>query len=314
MKKLSISCLAMFAMAAMFVTSCSKEKEENGEKDNNEENAIVTPKYIEQACTIVPITPIKMTDERDMTSIEMSESGKIYVELEDADGRITVYNDTYTYSNKVYKCSGKYIEGTVTEIETLAKVSFQVDLTIVRPNGERVESTATEMVEAMKDNAEPTGDPDVISTWTIRGISIDLKNANDSKESYFKSFTSGDLNEIRAYAEEKGVTFNAEDKEALNKSIECVTFRNEEIKFDYSDGTSDAANWSWKDNDYSEISIELRDENMGNKFLSSDPSVQMNFNKAKGYLNIVLKATIKDKNKTYNASLTLLLQQESEAK
>ena len=49
MKKLSISCLAMFAMAAMFVTSCSKEKEEKGEKDNNEENAIAVAEGKEPA-------------------------------------------------------------------------------------------------------------------------------------------------------------------------------------------------------------------------------------------------------------------------
>lgn len=302
--------MVMAAMTVLSVTSCSKDDDDKGNGKSN----IETPKYADQACTINPKEGIALSNGDKINTIDLSESGKVYFEKKTPEGKTTVLNGTYTVENNVYKCKGKNFEGEVETQITRASQDLKVKVTlkITDADGNEVTSTAQDFVDAVKETFAATGDGDIISTWKVRGLSVEV-TGKDSQNSGFKDFPSGDLNKIVEEAIAQGATFTDEEKASLNKTLEAVTFRSDKVTFDYNTGESDVAKWRWTDVATSqEIAITF-DADMGNKFMVNDPSVAVEFNKEKKYMNITLGAKLKG-SKDLNASLVILLVQQAEAK
>lgn len=294
-------------MTAMCLIACNDNDEEGGKE--NEESAIATPKYAEQACKFVLDEPVLMSDGRKLSSIEMTESGRIYVELKDNRNRIAYYSDSYRYNNGVYTCAGKHIKGTVTEVLTRAgeRTSIKVNLTVILDSGTlTMETTADVALAVMKVVSDKHGDSDIISTWKPRAVVIDI-------DGVFKEFPGGDLDNIRKEAEAQGVELNEEDRKVLKKVVEYVTVSTNMLSIDYTDGTSDVADWDWVNSIYDKIDLKLKDAGMGNKFIVDDPSVNVEFSKPQGYMNLTISATITD-SKKHEAAMTLRLEQVREAK
>ena len=307
MKKIRIYSLAVAVMTAMCLIACN---DKNDGKDNNEESAIATPKYAEQACKFILNDPVLMSDGRKLSSIELTESGRIYVELKDDNGKVAYYSDSYKYNNGVYTCAGKHIKGTVTEVTTLAseRTSIKRNISIILGSGSTLsmETTVDVALSVMKVISVKSGDSDIISTWRPRAIVIDIDGA-------FKEFPGGDLDNVRKEAEAQGVELNDEDRKVLKKVVEYVTVSTNMLAIDYTDGTSDVADWNWINSVYDNISLKLKDAGMGNKFIVDDPSVNVEFSKPQGYMNLTISATITD-SKKHEAALTLRLEQVPEAK
>ena len=307
MKKIRFYYLAVAVMTAMCLIACNDNDEEGGKE--NEESAIATPKYAEQACKFVLDEPVLMSDGRKLSSIEMTESGRIYVELKDNRNRIAYYSDSYRYNNGVYTCAGKHIKGTVTEVPTRAgeRTSIKVNLTVILDSGTlTMETTADVALAVMKVVSDKHGDSDIISTWKPRAVVIDI-------DGVFKEFPGGDLDNIRKEAEAQGVELNEEDRKVLKKVVEYVTVSTNMLSIDYTDGTSDVADWDWVNSIYDKIDLKLKDAGMGNKFIVDDPSVNVEFSKPQGYMNLTISATITD-SKKHEAAMTLRLEQVREAK
>ncbi|MBO4268992.1 MAG: hypothetical protein J5869_06445 [Bacteroidaceae bacterium] len=307
MKKIRFYYLAVAVMTAMCLIACNDNDEEGGKE--NEESAIATPKYAEQACKFVLDEPVLMSDGRKLSSIEMTESGRIYVELKDNRNRIAYYSDSYRYNNGVYTCAGKHIKGTVTEVLTRAgeRTSIKVNLTVILDSGTlTMETTADVALAVMKVVSDKHGDSDIISTWKPRAVVIDI-------DGVFKEFPGGDLDNIRKEAEAQGVELNEEDRKVLKKVVEYVTVSTNMLSIDYTDGTSDVADWDWVNSIYDKIDLKLKDAGMGNKFIVDDPSVNVEFSKPQGYMNLTISATITD-SKKHEAAMTLRLEQVREAK
>lgn len=311
MKKVGIFCFVMAAMATVCVTSCSKD--DDGNKDSGKSN-IETPKYADQACTITPAEGIALSNGDKINTIDLSESGKVYLEKKNPDGKTIIVNGTYTVNNNVYTCKGKNFSGTIeTEITRATQnLKVKVNITFIDEDGNQVTPTVQDFVEAIKETSTPTGDGDIVSTWKVRGLSVEV-TGKDSKNAGFKDFPSGDLNEIVKEAEAQGATLTDEEKADLNKTLEAVTFRSDKVTFDYNTGESDVAKWNWTNtNTCDEINIKF-DAGMGNKFMVNDPSVSVEFNKEKKYMNITLDAKLQG-SKDLNACLVIYLVQQAEVK
>lgn len=305
MKQIRFYHLAMAVMTAMCVAACS---DKNDSKDN-EESAIVTPKYAEQACKLILNKPVLMSDGSMLSSVELTESGRIYLELKDSKGKVSCYSDSYSYKGGVYTCSGKHIRGTVTDLTTHAGVnaSIKLNLSIILPSGGivKMETDVDTALEVVKIVSDKHGDNDIVSTWKPRSIVIDI-------DGVFKEFPGGNLDNVRKEAEAQGVELNDEDRKVLKKVVEYVTVSPNILTIDYTDGTSDVADWDWVNSIYDKISLKLKDAGMGNKFIVDDPSVNVEFSKPQGYMNLTISATVTD-SKKHDAALTLRLEQVPEA-
>ena len=307
MKKLRFSFLIMAVMTAMCFTACSSKDDDN----NDPKSAIVIPKYSGGgvACTIEPESPIVLSDGSKFISVEFTESGRAYITVE-KDGRRTVYNASFKYENGEYTIIGGRISGTIKRQTTHASEQFKVYITIKTAGGEiSAETTSEVAINAVKTVGNMVGDVDIISSWSVRGICIDV----DGDYKFFKEFPDGDLKKILDYAKtEHNVKFTAKEEKDLSKVIQYVSVSTKHITIDYADGTSDVADWDWANSVYDKVKFELDEHSVGNKFIVSDPAVKIEFNKPKAYLNVVFSAVINDGDKHYNSSLTLRLIQQPE--
>lgn len=312
MKKLGIMCFVMAAMTAMCVTSCSKDNDDNKKGGNGQSN-LEQPAFKEQACTITPGNAIGLSNGDNINSIDLSESGKVYLETENAQGEKTILNGSYTYSDNIYNCSGTNFVGTIEMENTRASQSLRVKInfSIISENGDTAKSNVQDFVEAVKEVGAVSGDADIISTWAVRGLTVDIVNKNDPNDGVFKSFPDGNFNALVKEAEDQGANISPEDKAELNKTLKTVTFRAGKLTFDYDNGKSDAATWKWVNaKTCDEITVSL-ETGMGNKFLVDDPAVSVEFNKAKKYMNITLDAELAGNSKDIQVSLTIQLIQQA---
>ena len=310
MKKLRYSFLIMAVLAAVCFTACTNKDDD----DKDLKSAIVTPKYRGGgiACTIQPQPSITLSDDSKLLSIEFTESGRAYITVE-KDGRRTVLNASFTYDpeNEEYTIVGDRIAGSVKrQITHATPEQFKVSITVKTAGGEiSAQTTSDVAINAVKTVGNIVGDVDIISSWSVRGICIDV----DGDYTFFKEFPDGDLKKILDYAiEEHNVKFSDKEKKELSKVVQYVSVSTKHITIDYSDGTSDVADWDWANSVYDKVKFELDEHSVGNKFIVSDPAVKIEFNKPKAYLNVVFSAEIHDGDKNYNSSLTLRLAQQPE--
>ena len=319
MKKLRFSFLIMAVLAAVCFISCTNKDDD----DNDQKSAIVKPKYYNRdgriegiACIIEPNPSIELTNGYKLLSFEFTESGRAYITVEKESKR-TVFNAsfTYDYENEEYTIVGDRISGTIKRQMTLASQNeqFKVSIKIKNEVGEiSAETTSGAAIAAIKTvDAMVGGDVDIISSWIVRGIVINV----DGDYNFFREFPDGDLKKILDYAKtEHEVKFTDKEEKELSKVIQYVSISTKNITIDYADGTSDVAEWDWAGSSvFDKLDIKkFQEEGMGNKFIVADRAVKIEFNKPKAYLNIVFSAVINDGDKHYNSSLTLRLAQQPE--
>ena len=317
MKAIRFSVLIMAAMAAMCFTACTSSKDDDN--NNDQKSTIVTPQYRGEegiACFIKPDPAITLSDGSKLLSIEFTESGRAYATVKDATGKVTTFNATFVFDNGVYTFEGDRISGTLEDPELKTRGSntqnFKVSISITSEGGAVIATTTNSeaAITAVKTVGEMVGDVDIISSWSVRGIVINVKG--DYK--FFKEFPdkdhpiAGDLKNILDYAKEQGVEFTAKEEKDLNKVIQYVSVSTQHIIIDYSDGTSDVADWDWAGSVYDKVNFALQEHSVGNKFIVNDPAVNIEFNKPKAYMNVDFSAKITG-DKNYNSSLTLQLVQ-----
>lgn len=315
MKAIRFSVLIMAAMAAMCFTACTSSKDDDN--NNDQKSTIVTPQYRGEegiACFIKPDPAITLSDGSKLLSIEFTESGRAYATVEDATGKVTTFNATFVFDNGVYTFDGDRISGTLEDPELKTRGSntqnFKVSITIKTAGGEiSAQTTSDVAINAVKTVGNMVGDVDIISSWSVRGICIDV----NGDYTFFKEFPDGDLKKILDYAkDEYNVQFTEKEEKELSKVVQYVSVSTKHITIDYSDGTSDVADWDWANSVYDKVKFELDEHSVGNKFIVSDPAVKIEFNKPMAYLNVVFSAVINDGDKHYNSSLTLRLIQQPE--
>ena len=326
MKKMRFYYLAMAVMTVVCITSCDDKKDDDIK--DAKQSVIVTPKYSEQACVIrTKEVDIKNLGKK-LNFIEFAESGKVYMELQDeVSGAKSIVNDKFTFdkNSNTYifpKSTNQYIKGYVKELpvnKAEAGTKVEVDVPIELSSGKTLEmkTTADVAIEAIQVIGDKKGDKDVLSTWKMRSIGIKLYEG-DSEDGFSKVFHAGangvDLKDILAEAKDQGVEFSPDEEKPLQKTVQFVSVTSTHIYIDYSDGTSDGADWNWVNSSLSDkINMKLIERGMGNKFIVDDPSVGILFAKDKGYLTISLNANVSG-DKSYRAILELHLEQVSEAK
>ena len=316
--------LAVAVMTAFCITACSSDDDDNNNNNGGGKgkSGIQTPKYTNEACKITPSSPIPLGSGYTLETIDMGESGRCYFLIKDDEEETSVLNANYIYDEGVYTVMGKNVKGTV-KLGSRSRASEGVNLIVkvtIIIDGKTL-SCDTDIdggVDAIKLVSSIYGDPDIVSTWKVRtktsdgspvGLLIDLKG----DVNLFKTFSGGDLRNIRNEAEAQGAEFTDSEREEFEKTLVYVSFTKDYITLDYDDGTSDCGTWSWAGSEAKKFNMKMLSADMGNKFIVTNTTAGVLFDKDNGFLNVILNANITG-NKNYTATLTLQLEQVPQVK
>ena len=143
-------------------------------------------------------------------------------------------------------------------------------------------------------------------TWDVQSLFLTLSGDVDLS----KYENSGNMEVFVNEARKRDVGLTAEEEAQLSKIIKSVTpDKNGNLFIEYieKDGTylTEAAKWEWIDSKMSGIVIKFRDTKMGNKFMSDNSQIAIEFNAAGG-LTLALNTDIKG-SKNYHANLIVVL-------
>lgn len=227
-----------------------------------------------------------------LTGVNITESGKAIFEV------TTVYDNgskklkyvtydaelngnTYTVKDGS-KVIGKLEKVQVSASRASSSISINITVTINIPGiGEITFVTdnpvvVTEVVDAIVSSVTTVN---LARTWAVERMKLTLVFDDKSKTDASRTENSGNLHNFIELAENNGVNLTDNDKRQLDKSISGITIdKNGLLCLTYSDGVTDAASWSWtSQTDPFKIRINLKDGDMGNKFLKDNSIIEVQF-------------------------------------
>jgi len=316
MKK-NVLYIALVALFSFVVAACSNDDQEektdypvNLTTPSNAENTVL----YELPVALAPITESNLQ----LKSLDITESGKIIVELRYSDTQKPVYvMGNVSQNGNTYTVSGEKLSGTIETISANARTrstnsSLLINLTValeeivnyVTEDGETVEVVVSRTIDS---NDEAMNR--LARTWSILGAIVDIKGDNIKAYEEFESKNGVfDLKDILDEAVQQGISVSDEDRAALEKKIKNVTLtKSQKFILTYVDGGEDVAEWVWADSEKTRIKINLKDDSMGNLFLNDDSKLFISFRDNR--CNIRLETIITDNNgKRWDGTLTMKLQ------
>ena len=158
--------------------------------------------------------------------------------------------------------------------------TINVDITITIGNDTYVFQTNSAAAD-MQYESMVGGDAldNIARTWTVKNMKLTLESADPSFKSLSMTEQSGKLSAFVSEVEKRDTGFDSEDLDKLKKEIKSFTLDKTGLfTIEYSDGDVDAATWKWNGGNYSNIALELKDSEMGNKFIQNNSSVNIEFN------------------------------------
>ena len=119
---------------------------------------------------------------------------------------------------------------------------------------------------------------------------------------------SGKLSAFVNEVKKRDTGFSNEDIDKLNKEIKSVTLdQTGMFDIEYTDGRSDVANWRWTNGNYSNIALELKDSEAGNKFIQDNTQISVEF--SNNLCKFMLVTTLdRDNKKPFVGTLNIVME------
>lgn len=305
---------AMAAFAVFCAASCGDD-DEFPKPDNSKVEIPEPPTSSVAAEYQFSGDGLKSTDgESKMQALTITESGKAIVDIITPMGEKFITYDAKVENGRIsiYDEFGNLI-GEAQEVGTKgsANVSLILDCEII-VNGKTYsfKITGESAITVLKFVNEATGGQALINlcrTWNVKSLFLTLSGGVDLS----KYEESGNLEVFVAEARKRDVGLTPEEEAQLSKVIKTITAdKNGNLFIEYveKDGThlTEAAKWNWNASKTG-IVIKFRDTEMGNKFMSDNSQIDLEFNTSGG-LTLGLNTDIKG-TKNYHANLIVVLKQ-----
>lgn len=287
--------LVLSAVVGVSCGACSSDDEKDAVLDPVN---LSTPEFSQQAkqYTLEPaVSEAKENDGdgngKQLKSIDLSESGKLLLELSTSDGnKPFFYLEDATIGNKTMKMNGKKVRGSVQELSSESGANggsglLVLDIEVTNEDGSTLSfKTGADGANVVM-KSSPTTDEATLRlarTWNVLGAILDLKSKKKNVKAY-EEFDSRNgmfyLEDVLKEALEQGVKLTDEEQQEFKRVVKSITFTKTGLFIiSYLDGTEDVADWSWANAAKTEISIRLRDEEMGNKFIANTSKLTVAFN------------------------------------
>ncbi len=249
-----------------------------------------------------------------LKSINFTESGKAVFEVLTKEGKTKYAAYTMEVSGGVYTVkddSGKTI-GTVetgTNVRTVSSTAIKINVTIYIAGAGTLTFTTGEAVNAQLESDNMQGGNvlnNIARTWTVRSLFLTL----DGDVSLSKLVQSGNLEEFIDEAQKRGAGLSKDEENQLRKIVKSFTLdKNGNFIIEYTENDKsnyvEAGKWKWHGTGTKQLSLTFKDLDMGNKFLSNNSIIDVDFNAAGG-CTFTLNTEIKG-SKNYKANLIIVL-------
>ena len=297
-----LSFLALALCVGFLTLSCSSDDDNN---NNNDDDGTPTgyskEKYAEQsaAYTIAPGTVKSSQNSKiSIVGLHITESGLAEFEIDVEGKKKFVSLNAEINGNEYILKDGSKIVGSIKKNATRATVLLDITVTMFIPEKGECTFTTTDPVQA-EEIAKLLKSSDLIATWSIERMKVTLDF--DEKTDASTEVYSGNLEEFLKLAKQNNIKLKEDEEAALKKEILTFTVDGYGLfTIKYKDGSEDAAKWEW-DGDVNKLRIELKDEDMGNKFLNSSSKIEVKY---PGDNKIVLKIQSRLEEDKCTATLT----------
>ena len=308
MKK-NIFYMAMAACVAFANVACSNDDD----KTDNYTPTLNTPKYENEAVafTIPEASAANITtsvaNAPALTGVNITESGQAVFELGGGKTfktyKITsIIDDTYTLENGTIK----KVSSAAAPTRGTSSVMLIINVIIELENGQSCNYNTGDdavSVEATTSSESSSVENNLCRTWKIQGVTIEYQE--DGEDAVFREFDNGNLREVAEYANDQGAGLTNDELAELDRIISNVVVdKSGLIVINYTNRPSDAAKWSWANNEQTQLNIKLKDSEMGNKFLNDNTTIGIAFKDKRCVLKLKTRVT---GNKNYNVALALRL-------
>lgn len=299
---------AMAMCVALCTLSCGSDDDDD---DAGRGDAHYTPqKYAEEA-TAYQLTgenapSVTVGDETvSLTEMHFTESGKAIFETTHQRGlKKTVKYTTYDVeiSGNTYTVKdGSNVIGTITKVvATRSTVEAQITINNLKLkiDGQTVNYNLANPVSVMK-LMVTLNNNNLTRTWNVKRMKLTLTNPDASTKT-----ENGDLGAFLTLAKNQGLKLSEKDYTSLARVIKSVTIdRFGLFTFTYSDGFNDAAKWDWKPNSNT-INLELKDLEMGHKFLKAKATADVEYS-ANDEILLTMNIKLEDDNRDATVMITL---------
>ncbi len=266
--------------AATINTSCSSEDKEY-QYGNGETPVFTLPPFANDAALFeIPLNQLT-SNGASLTAINFTESGKVIVELTKGSGvsyvtlpyNVTVADDgTLIITDQGGNEVGR-ITGAVSRSFGNVTLGININVTV----GDQTYSFNGTNVPAGKiQNAIAlcTQTNNVARTWKVTSMNLVFDGTDIALS---KSVEGGNLGEFVEAAKNARATLNNDEVDKLSKTINGITIeKSGKFSIEYTDGT-EVCNWNWTDENYKNLQLSVGKGVFGNKFLSINSELTVDF-------------------------------------
>ena len=294
--------------AAIINTSCSSEDKEY-DFGKGETPVFTLPPFADDAALFEIPLNLLTSNGASLTAINFTESGKVIVELTKGSGVSYVtlpYNATVAGDGTlIITDQGGNEVGRITGAvsRSLGNVSIGISINVTI-GGQTYSFNGTNVPAAKIQNAIAicTQTNNVARTWKVSSMDLVFDGSDIALS---KSVQGGNLGEFVEAAQKAGANLDEENEvPKLSKTINGITIdKSGKFSIEYSDGT-EVCNWEWTDTNYENLKLSLGKGVFGNKFLSVNSELKVDFMPSS--IALTLKTDITG-DKTYKAILTFVL-------
>ena len=271
--------LAMAACVALCNLSCSGSDDGGGSQDPIDPLAYASKAV---AYVLSEGTVNAEGGNASLTAINFTEAGKAVIEItENGKKKFATYNvkidgNTYTITDDKGNVTGVVTSSASRNVKS-ATVNVNITVTI---GGVTYVFTTNSAAADVQYDTMTGGDAltKIARTWKVDNMKLTL----ESEDKDFKSLSmieySGKLSAFVAEVKARDTGFSDEDIARLDKEIKSLTLdKTGMFDIEYTDGSSDVAVWSWKDGNYANIALKLKDSEAGNKFIQDNTNIAVSF-------------------------------------
>ena len=308
-------------MATIGFAACSSDDDNETAQINPV--SLDIPTYADQAVHYTLPTPLsaKADEGPALSAIDFSESGRLLFELRDSQtGKLSYIMEKATANNGTYSIvDGKKARGTVKVVRnasarTRANEQIEVDVEVTIDGQSHSYDTGEEPLAVTSNKASSTDEATnhLCRSWNVLGAILDLKSKSKDIKAY-EEFDSRNgvfyLEDVLKEAKDQDVAFSEDEEKEFQRQVTGITFTKSQLLIiSYANHEDDVAEWAWANAEKTSITIKLKGEDMGNKFIQDGSRLNIAYNGNR--CNVKISTKLNDNNNDdWEVDLTLKLQE-----
>jgi hypothetical protein len=268
---------AMAAFVAVSLAACGSDSDDSPAGGDGQPS-YPTPAYASKAAsfTIAEAQAPAAQGGSKLTGINITESGKVIFEVSTENKKQYAAYNISKIDGGTYTIQGVgTIKSSTTRATQGTKLGISVTITI---DNQTYTFQTEEDVQAVIAYEQMTGGSNldkIARTWKVKSMKLTLSGDITALSLRVQG---GNLSQFVDEVKKRDTGFSDEELEELNREIKSLTIdKTGMLMLEYTNGTPDVATWKWNGGNYANIAIELKDSEMGNKFIQDNSAIDLKF-------------------------------------